>query len=102
LKTLAAGVVARKIDATVRDFFKTKGYHKEFLHGLGHSLGLEIHEPPRLNRLTKVHVKPSMVLTVEPGLYLNDFGGVRIEDTVLVKERGLELLTKSPKHLLEV
>lgn len=82
---------------------KAVGMSRYFGHGLGHSLGLEIHEEPRLSRFSKCKSLPiNTLITVEPGIYIPDWGGVRIEDTVLVTEDGREVLTKSPKQLIEL
>ncbi|NLP44769.1 MAG: M24 family metallopeptidase, partial [Peptococcaceae bacterium] len=71
-----------------------------FGHGLGHSLGLEIHEEPRLNTKEEKIIEPGMVITVEPGIYIPNWGGVRIEDVVLVTKNGVEVLTQSPKQFI--
>jgi len=102
LACLRAGISAKEIDSEVRAFLASKGYEKEFMHGLGHSLGLEIHEKPLLNHQSNGKIEPGMVLTVEPGVYIKDFGGVRIEDTVVVNEKGIEILSRIPKNLMEI
>lgn len=102
LTELECGIKAKDLDAKVRKFFRKSGFARGFLHGLGHSLGLEIHEPPGLNSQSAVRIKPGMILTIEPGLYINGFGGIRIEDTVLVEDNRVEILTKSTKELMEI
>ena len=78
------------------------GYGTYFCHGLGHSVGLFIHEEPRLSPNDQTVLQPNMIETVEPGIYVPGFGGVRIEDMVIVTEDGCENLTHSPKHLIEL
>ena len=74
-----------------------------FTHGLGHGVGIEIHEEPRLSKLSKCeNLEPNMIVTDEPGIYIPNIGGLRIEDTVLVTEGEAETLTKSPKNLIEL
>jgi Xaa-Pro aminopeptidase len=84
------------LDATARDWIHLHGYGPYFTHGLGHGLGLEIHEPPTL-RANGAHkemlLQPGMVITIEPGIYLPDIGGVRLEETVLITSEGHEILT---------
>ena len=75
------------------------GFGRNFGHGLGHGIGLEIHEAPRLARPTSGRLKPGMVVTVEPGIYLPGWGGVRIEDDVLVTKHGLRGADARPKQL---
>lgn len=101
-KTLKAGLTGIQVDGTVRDFIAGKGYGPNFGHGLGHGVGLDIHEKPVLNRANDQPLPAGAVVTIEPGIYLPDQGGVRIEDTVLVTETGCERLTSVPKELKEL
>lgn len=97
------GASGRAIDAEVRQRLTDAGYGEYFGHGLGHSLGLEIHEEPRLSRKSDCEsLLPGMIVTVEPGVYLPGKCGLRIEDTVLVTETGGVPLTKSGKELMEI
>lgn len=90
------------IDKIARDIITLKGYGDKFGHGLGHGVGREIHEQPRLSTLSKSILKPGMVVTDEPGIYIPGYGGVRIEDLVLVTEDGYRVLSNSPKELIEL
>jgi Xaa-Pro aminopeptidase len=93
------GVTAAHVDGAARRVLTTEGLGKEFVHSTGHGLGLEIHEGPRLGRRDKTKLEPGMVITIEPGAYIRDFGGIRIEDTVLVTNNGCEVLTPTSKEL---
>jgi Xaa-Pro aminopeptidase len=93
------GVTAAHVDRAARRVLETAGLGKEFVHSTGHGLGLEIHEGPRLGRRDKTKLAPGMVITIEPGAYVRDFGGIRIEDTVLVTRNGCEVLTPTSKEL---
>jgi Xaa-Pro aminopeptidase len=81
---------------------KKHGLEREFLHSTGHGLGLEIHEPPRIGKKEKTKLQAGMVITIEPGAYIDGFGGIRIEDTVLVTENGCEVLTPTPKEFISI
>jgi Xaa-Pro aminopeptidase len=104
LKTISADISGHRVDQAARNILKQHGLDKAFVHSLGHGLGLEIHEYPRIGKMSKarpdkVILEENMVVTVEPGAYLPGFGGVRIEDTVLVTKNGCEILTPTSKEL---
>jgi Xaa-Pro aminopeptidase len=90
------------VDSAARNVIDQAGYGKYFGHGLGHGIGLDIHENPRLSPISKEVLEPGMVVTVEPGIYLPDWGGIRIEDDILVTKDGHEVLTSVPKCLEDV
>jgi Xaa-Pro aminopeptidase len=92
-----AGMVTGDVDAAVRRSLKRAGLARYFTHSTGHGVGLEIHEQPRLARGDTGRLAAGSVVTVEPGIYLKGFGGIRIEDTALVGEGGAEILTPAPK-----
>jgi Xaa-Pro aminopeptidase len=93
------GMTGEQVDQVARRIIKRAGFGKQFGHGLGHGTGLEIHEAPRLAVGQKTKLRPGMIVTVEPGIYLPDWGGVRIEDDVLVTRNGHEVLSDVPKQL---
>jgi Xaa-Pro aminopeptidase len=95
------GATADSIDNAARRTLRKFGLDKAFVHSTGHGLGLEIHEPPRLGRSDQTPLEPGMAITIEPGVYLEGWGGIRIEDTILVTRTGHEILTPTPKNLLE-
>jgi Xaa-Pro aminopeptidase len=99
IAAIGPGVKACDVDAVARNHISDKGFGAEFGHGLGHGVGLQIHEAPQMRPESTVVLQPGMVVTVEPGIYLQGWGGIRIEDMVLVTERGRELLTSLPKRL---
>ena len=97
---LTAGKTGFEIDKLARDYIDTRGYAGRFGHGLGHSLGIDIHEDPRLSQNCRDVLKAGVVITVEPGVYLPGVGGVRIENTCLVRENGCTPLTTADKQLI--
>ena len=97
---LMAGKVCCEIDKLARDYIDARGYAGRFGHGLGHSVGIDIHEDPRLSQTCSDVLKAGIVITVEPGVYLPGVGGVRIENTCLVKENGCTPLTTADKQLI--
>lgn len=102
LATLAGikpGMTGKEADAIARDIIARYGYGDKFGHGTGHGLGMEIHEAPRLSVGGTTVLEPGMTVTVEPGIYLPGFGGVRIEDDIVITADGNSLLTSSPKTL---
>ncbi len=99
LEAVRAGATCREVDATARNLITEGGYGANFGHGLGHGVGIEIHEAPRLNTESEVVLKEGMIVTVEPGIYLPGQGGVRIEDLIVVTRDGCELLSSAPKEL---
>lgn len=102
IAAIRPGVAAHEVDAVARGVIADAGFGRSFNHGLGHGLGLEVHEAPRLAATSSTVLKPGMVITVEPGIYLPGWGGVRIEDDVLVTRTGHEVLTSVPKQLEEM
>lgn len=91
-----------EVDRVARDIIAGHGYGDCFGHGLGHQIGLDVHDGPALSPRSEVVLQEGMIVTVEPGIYLEGWGGVRIEDDVLVTASGCEIITSSPKHLIEL
>jgi Xaa-Pro aminopeptidase len=99
-KKIKAGVKGKRADLFARSVIDKAGYGGNFGHGLGHGVGLAVHEGPRASKLSKDVYKPNMILTIEPGIYLPGWGGVRIEDLVVIQEEGVEVLTQATKEPL--
>lgn len=102
VESVKPGVFLSEIDKIARDFIRDKGYGIYFGHGLGHGVGLEVHESPRVSPLATMQAEVGMVFTVEPGIYIPGLGGVRIEDMVVVTETGSRCLTRLPKNLRQL
>lgn len=98
--SVKAGVMAKDVDKVARDYITEKGYGENFGHGTGHGLGLEVHEYPFVNTKDETILLEGMVVTIEPGIYIEGFGGVRIEDDVVVRKDGCEILNKTSKELI--
>lgn len=99
LEAARPGMGCRELDAVARDLIDEGGYGDRFGHGLGHGVGIEVHEAPRLHKTSNAILEEGMVVTVEPGIYLPERGGVRIEDLVVITKDGCEVLTSAPKEL---
>jgi len=100
LDNVKAGISGKELDSFARDFIKEKGYGDNFGHGLGHGLGYDIHEKPSLNERCDYKLEVNNIVTIEPGIYIEGLGGVRIEDDVVVKENGCEILNRSTKEFI--
>jgi Xaa-Pro aminopeptidase len=98
IAAIRPGLTCHEVDEVARKAIAKAGFAKNFGHGLGHGIGLEIHEGPRLAAGQRRKLEPGMVVTVEPGIYLPGWGGVRIEDDVLVTKSGCEVLTSVGKQ----
>jgi Xaa-Pro aminopeptidase len=102
IETIRQGIPLCEIDRIARDHIKQQGYGDYFGHGLGHGIGLAVHEDPVVNGENKGLIQEGMVFTVEPGIYIPEWGGVRIEDMILVTPQGAEVLTYLPTDLKKV
>jgi Xaa-Pro aminopeptidase len=100
--TIRAGMTGVEADWTAREPITEAGFGKNFGHGLGHGVGLEVHEAPRLSTESSDTLEVGHVVTIEPGIYIEGLGGVRIEDLGVIRESGFEALTSFPKHLISV
>jgi len=99
LEAIRPGMLCKDLDAVARSIISDAGHGDHFGHGLGHGVGIEIHEAPRLNPESQTLLEPGMIVTIEPGIYLPERGGVRIEDLVVVTKDGCENLSGTPKEL---
>lgn len=102
LEQLRPGVTGGMVDAAARKALERHGLDQCFSHSTGHGVGLEVHEAPRLGKDDKTRIQPGMVVTVEPGIYIEGWGGIRIEDTVVVTSNGSRILTPAGKELLRL
>ena len=101
IATIKPGVSLKKVDGAARKVIEAAGFGKRFGHGTGHSFGLQIHETPFLSPIHEGKLQPGMVVTIEPGIYIPNWAGVRIEDDILVTRNGHEVLSSLPKELDE-
>jgi Xaa-Pro aminopeptidase len=101
ISSIRPQVPAKEIDKVARDIINKEGYGDYFGHGLGHGLGLEVHDNPVLNPRSQDILVEGNVVTIEPGIYIPAWGGVRIEDDIVVTQNGCRILSKSPKELIE-
>lgn len=96
IEAVGPGVKAETVDRIAREVIRSHGFARQFTHALGHGIGLDVHEAPRLGRRSRDVLKPGMVVTIEPGVYLPGIGGVRVEDDVLVTSDGCQVLSSLP------
>jgi Xaa-Pro dipeptidase len=99
---IKADVKGTEVHKAVSDFIDSTEFKGRFIHGTGHQIGLSVHDGAALTKTVEVDLKENMVCTVEPGIYFPGYGGVRIEDDVLVKKDGIEILTSARKDLIEI
>jgi Xaa-Pro aminopeptidase len=99
IEHVKSGISCSDLDGLARDYIANNGYGDFFLFFLGHGVGLRIHENPRMSAISKDVLKENIIITIEPGIYLPNKYGVRIEDNILVQKNGYKNLTKSPKEL---
>lgn len=93
-------LTSKQLDSVARDYITLKGFGENFGHGLGHGLGIDVHENPSVSQRMEMELKENCVVTIEPGIYVDKLGGVRIEDDIVLKNGGCEVLNKSPRDLV--
>ncbi|MEA1986059.1 MAG: Xaa-Pro peptidase family protein [Candidatus Marinimicrobia bacterium] len=99
IENVKPGISGKELDSLARDYITDKGYGEYFGHGLGHGIGLVVHAEPRVSQKNKNPMQVNNVITIEPGIYIPKWGGIRIEDDVIVTKNGYEVISKSPKEL---
>jgi Xaa-Pro aminopeptidase len=102
IESVRAGVAAGRVDQAARSTLQRNRLGQYFLHSTGHGLGIEVHETPRVGKRQKQKIRAGSVITIEPGVYIEGSGGIRIEDDVAVHANGVEVLTSVPRELLEL
>lgn len=102
IEAIRPGAAGADIDSVARELIARHGYGDQFAHGLGHMIGIAVHDGPAFSATSKVVLEPGMAASVEPGIYIEGWGGVRIEDDIVVTEAGAEVLTRAPKELLSI
>jgi len=100
VEAVKVGKPVGNVDLAAREYIESKGYGAYFIHSTGHGVGIEIHEPPRVYKKEKIPMREGMVFTIEPGIYLPGKGGVRLENIVVVRKEGAEILQKTPLDLV--
>ncbi|MGH2575633.1 MAG: M24 family metallopeptidase, partial [Ignavibacteria bacterium] len=100
IESAKSNLSSKALDLVARDYITKKGYGDNFGHGLGHGLGIEVHELPGISQRADYTLKENSIVTIEPGIYVESLGGVRIEDDVLLNENGCEVMNKSDKELI--
>lgn len=102
LTKIRAGIPAKEVDAAARELIDSTEFKGRFIHSLGHGLGLSVHDGGTMSPVTDIVLEENMILTVEPGIYIPGFGGVRIEDDVRITKEGCEVLTNASKELMVI
>jgi len=97
IKAVRAGQACSEIDRAARQYIEDQGFGEYFIHSTGHGIGRRVHQAPKISKRNRHRLKKGMVITIEPGIYIRGWGGVRIEDMVLVTRSGCRLLTRAPK-----
>ena len=102
IEAIHGGAHGKEVDAAARDIVERSAFKGKFIHGTGHGLGVSVHDPGGIRMSKDIILEPGMVMTVEPGVYIGGFGGVRIEDDVLVTKHGCRVMTRAPKELIQI